>query len=301
MYSHKTVVDIPYSISSIADGEYPFDLDDEFQYAELAYLYFVDSNGFPKTPTAGTVSFQVCADGFSWKTVDGGTFTATAAFKFPPFHVGRAVAGRFVLQGVAGASGFKAMIRHSNVQSQSMRDLTTSANREYRRVRVDMGQTGFFEGREFRTFKRLNMATNDVLYMRFTCPVDFILFDERITLNSGEIDHTAYREATNITGTWEELPVIGRNIMSNRPKPYYEPVGVLEFLQPGGSFVPGVEVGPPLIPKTSGATAQQSSIPSGNSRERGLAGATYYLTSTCIGGPLKGVYYLDWEEKPFSS
>ena len=36
-------------------------------------------------------------------------------------------------------------------------DLLTSEREKYRRVRVDVGQTGFFDGREFRTFKEISI------------------------------------------------------------------------------------------------------------------------------------------------
>lgn len=183
------------------------------------------------------------------------------------------------------------------VEAYPPKKLMTDNDGPNARMRVDQGQTSFFSGKEFRTFLRLNMAQGETLYMRFTCPVDFILHDERLVLNSGEADHTAYRFVSNIAGVWTPRPTIGRNIMAERPTPYYAAQGGLEY---GGSFTVNAadEVGPPMIPKTQGATAQQSTVPSGNSRERGLAAGTYYLKLTAVGGPLTGVYYLDWEERP---
>lgn len=183
------------------------------------------------------------------------------------------------------------------VEAYPPKKLLTDNDGPSARMRVDQGQTSFFAGKEFRTFIRLNLAQGSSLYMRFTCPVNFILHDERLVINSGEADHTAYRVVTNVAGTWASRPVIGRNIMTERPAPYYAAQAVLEY---GGSFTENAadEVGPPMIPKTSGATAQQSTVPSGNSRERGLAPGTYYLKLTAVSGPLVGVYYLDWEERP---
>lgn len=175
--------------------------------------------------------------------------------------------------------------------------LMTDGDGPSARLRVDPAQTSFFAGREFRTFVRLNIPQGQSLYMRFTCPVDFIIHSELIALNSGEIDHTAYRVVTDVAGVWEPRPKIGRNIMAERPQPFYSPQGVLET---GGSFTVNAadEVGPPMIPKTSGATAQQTTIPSGNSQERGLSAGSYYLKATAVSGPAVGVYYLSWEERP---
>lgn len=183
------------------------------------------------------------------------------------------------------------------VEAYPPKKLLTDLDGPSARLRVDQGQTSFFAGKEFRTFVRLNLAQGASLYMRFTCPVDFILHDERLVINSGEADHTAYRVVTDVAGAWTPRPVIGRNIMTERPTPYYVAQGVLET---GGSFTVNAadEVGPPMIPKTQGATAQQSTVPSGNSRERGLAPGTYYMKLTAVSGPLVGAYYLDWEERP---
>lgn len=297
MYNHQNAIDSQLNFESVTNGEHRFALSREFQTTELTYFIFLNSSGDVVMPSAGTVEFQVCVDGSNWKTVDGGKFNAASGFAFPPFHIGQAVGGRIIFTGIAGAVAARASVRMSDGPTQQARDLLTSSNRGTRRVRVDVGQTSFFEGREFRTFVRLNIPQGQSLYMCFTCPVNFILHDERLVVNSGEADHTAYRVVSDITGTWTPRPAIGRNIMTDRPTPPYAAQGALEY---GGSFSvnPTDEVGPPMIPKTSGATAQQSTVPSGNSRERGLAPGTYYLKLTAVSGPLVGVYYLDWEERP---
>lgn len=295
MYNHAGITDSSISFGSVANGNYPFHIDDSRQCTELSFVFFVDGNGNQVVPSAGTVTFQVCVDGKNWKNADGGLFSAASGFLFPPFYNGRAVGARFVLSGIVGAVGFSASIRQHDGAPQPWQDMLTSDKRKFRRLRVDVAQTGFFEGREFRTFNRFNIAAGQTLYMRFSCPVDFILFEEDIVLNSGQLDHTAYRTVSNVAGSWTPRPTLGRNIMSSRPTPFYTPVGVLET---GGTFTPGDEVGPPMIPKTSGSTAQQSTVPAGNSRERGLLAGTYYLKMTAIDGPAVGVYYLEWEERP---
>lgn len=176
------------------------------------------------------------------------------------------------------------------------RHLTTSDNQGFGRVRVDLGQTGFFEGREFRCFKRLDMASNQTLYFKFVAPVDFIIFLEEAVITEGFLDITAYREISNDAGTWTKINPIGRNIMTNRPSPLYVPQCAL---YEGGTFTPGVEVGPPILIKTSNATSQQTSTPGGASRERALAAGTYYIKILSSGIASVGCYYLEWEEKPF--
>lgn len=182
-----------------------------------------------------------------------------------------------------------------SIQANLDQALLTSAIDGFKRLRVDTGQTGFFEGREFRCFKRLNIPTGQTLYAKFVAPVDFIIFLEEAVLTEGQIDITAYRQVTNDTGPWTKIDPIGRNTMSRRPTPYYESQCALYT---GGSFTPGVEVGPPILIRTSNATAQQTSTPGGASRERGLAAGTYYIKMTSITNSI-GCYYLEWEELPF--
>jgi hypothetical protein len=183
------------------------------------------------------------------------------------------------------------------VEAYPPQKLLTDEDGPSARLRVDVGQTGFFAGREFRTFLRFSLAHGSSLYLRFSCSTNFILFEEEISLKSGELDHTAYRVVTDVAGSWTQRPTIGRNIMTERPTPVFVPTGKLEY---GGSFTVDAanEVGPPMIPKTAGATAQQTTTPAGSSRERGLAAGTYYLKITSLSGTAEGVYYLDWEERP---
>lgn len=173
-------------------------------------------------------------------------------------------------------------------------DVFTSKNHGHRRWQVDVGQTGLTEGREFRTFVRFNIGTGAKLYMRFTSPVPFVIFDETIVISDGEIDSTASRTATSVSGSWTPAPQIGRSTAPDRPFPYYTPQALLDY---GGTYTPGVEVGPPILIKTSGATGQQTSVHGSNSRERKLDAGTYYIYISAITAA-KGCYYLEWEEKP---
>ena len=58
------------------------------------------------------------------------------------------------------------------------------------RLRVDVAQTGFFAGRECRSFIRLNIAASSSLVVRVVSPIDFIVF---ILLgdDSNNVDHQA--------------------------------------------------------------------------------------------------------------
>lgn len=174
-------------------------------------------------------------------------------------------------------------------------DLYTSDREGFRRLRVDTGQTGFFEGREFRTFYELNIATGTSAYIRFTSPIDFIIFEQSLTLDSGSVRFTALTGATP-AGTWgTALPVIGKNRMMTRKSPYYTPQITLDT---GGTASGGTVVELFRV-VAANATAQQQTVLGAASTERGLPAGTYYLRLENIGNAAAtGVYSLIWEERP---
>lgn len=174
-------------------------------------------------------------------------------------------------------------------------DLLTSARERFRRVRVDMGQTGFFEGREFRTFREFSIATGQSLYIKFTSPVDFILFEQSLTLDAGSIRFTALTGATEATPFNTALPVVGKNRMAIRPQPYYSPVITVST----GGTVTGGTIVELFRVVAANATAQQQTVGGAAQTERGLPAGTYYLRIENIGNSTAtGVYSLFWEERP---
>ncbi|VVP91973.1 hypothetical protein PS914_03215 [Pseudomonas fluorescens] len=174
-------------------------------------------------------------------------------------------------------------------------DLYTSDREGFRRLRVDSGQTGFFEGREFRTFFELNIPSGQSVYIRFVSPIDFILFEQSLTLDAGSVRFTALTGATP-AGTWATpLPVIGKNRMVSRKAPYYTPVVALHTggTASGGTIVELFRV----VAATS--NAQQQTVLGAASTERGLPAGTTYLRLENFGnGTATGVYSLIWEERP---
>lgn len=174
-------------------------------------------------------------------------------------------------------------------------DLYTSDTEGFRRLRVDSGQTGFFEGREFRTFYELNIPTTTSVYIRFTSPIDFIIFEQSLTLDSGSIRFTALTGATPVGSYSVALPVIGKNRMLSRKAPFYTSQCTLNT---GGTATGGTVV--ELFRVTAAnATAQQQTVLGASSTERGLPAGTYYLRLENIGNSAAtGVYSLIWEERP---
>lgn len=170
--------------------------------------------------------------------------------------------------------------------------MTDGGYGESRRIRVDTGQTGFFAGREFRSFYEFSIATGQSVVIKFTSPVDFVLFQQNLTVDAGSIKYTAEITGTD-GGSFTALPVIGKNRMAERPQPYYT---ALATIGQGGTFSGGTIVDVARV-VTSGATAQQITVGL-TSDERGLPAGDYYIRLSSFGnGTATGVYSLFWEER----
>lgn len=161
------------------------------------------------------------------------------------------------------------------------------------RLQVDVGQTGFFRGREFRTFRRLNMTLAEIVVIKAVVPINIILFGLQTTLVSGQIDIETAVGGTE-GGTFSEtLPVFARNNMSDRPTPFYTPQVVLTA---GGTHADGTVLDV-LLNKTADNANFAASVGSEPQDERGIGAGTYYIRITAVAA-CTGVLKARWEERP---
>jgi hypothetical protein len=88
---------------------------------------------------------------------------------------------------------------------------------DFSRVKVDAAQTGFFRGREYRSFKELSIATGTTYVIQVVVPVNTILQGLEIDADDGYL-----RMATVVGGVAggvfsETLPIFNRNNMTVGP------------------------------------------------------------------------------------
>lgn len=170
--------------------------------------------------------------------------------------------------------------------------LLTNADGPNQRVRVDVGQTGFFAGREFRTFKEWSTPTTATYVIKAVVPLNIILFDLRMGCEEGSA-----RVETVIGGTEggafsETLPTFNRNTMSERPTPLYTQQVALTA---GGTHTGGTVLDVLRI-KASGNSNFGSSVGAAGGDERGVGANTYYFRLTLTG--YIGTFRAWWEERP---
>lgn len=173
------------------------------------------------------------------------------------------------------------------------KDFYTSSLENYRRIRVDTGQTSFFQGRQFRSYRDFSLTAAEVRYFRFTSLTDFVLFDQTISVSGGSVRLSVWTGAT-ASGTWTPIPVIGKNRMSSIPQPPY--VSGVTF-ETGGTFTGGTEVEAIRLVSAT-ATAQQSTVGASAGDERGLSASSFYIKIEATNSTPTVLYSLFWEERP---
>ena len=182
-------------------------------------------------------------------------------------------------------------------------DVWTSDQEKFRRLRVDVGQTGLFEGREFRMVRKVVVPAATPRVFRFTSTVDFILFEQHLSVSTGDLEYYAWRDTQGSpSGTFAALPVppIGKNISAT-----FRDYGSGRYttnvsIATGGNFTP---TDPEVYvdydrAKTSNSTAQRQSVSGGDDSVRYLAAGTYYLKIISLDATAEGRFAIAWEERP---
>lgn len=170
------------------------------------------------------------------------------------------------------------------------RDMVTSDAIGKRRLRVDVGQTGFWEAREF----RFDLEISAPIVVKFSSPIDFILQSQKLESRDGLATFAAYRSIDGVVGgvfTSDGISNLPNNAMSEAPE--YSPQ--VEITS-GGTFAPNSGVIPREVIKTkaSTSTAQNQTVGGAAISERGLPAGDYYLVFTGDDASYRLVY----EERP---
>lgn len=171
--------------------------------------------------------------------------------------------------------------------------LLTGTTRQ--RLRVDVGEAGFFEGRQMRTFREFAIASGTTLTLKFVVPINVILMSQDVELDDGSIRVTNTVGGTPAGVFAETLPIIPKNTMTERPTPLYIPVVVIT----AGGSVSGFTTLDIHRLVAATATAQQSTVGNIVGDDRGIGANTYHVLYQNIGsGTATGVLHFIWEERP---
>lgn len=169
--------------------------------------------------------------------------------------------------------------------------LRTDSGGSNQRIRVDVAQTSFFAGREFRTFREWATATTGSFVIKAVVPLNIILHELNVQCDAGSV-----RIETMVGGTEggtfnDALPIFPTNAMTEKPQPAY----VNQTTLHGGGTHTGGTTLDVLRAKTSDNSNFSGSVGAGLA-ERGVAANTYYFRMTLTG--FEGVFRARWEERP---
>lgn len=178
--------------------------------------------------------------------------------------------------------------------------LTDHGTGPNRRLRVDVAQTGFFAGREFRTFKEFSAATTSTYVIKIVVPVNTILFEFQVQEEAGTARIETLIPGAGLTegGSFiETLPRLSTNNMSEKPQPPY--VSQVTLTAGGtltGAGTPGVTLLDVSRIKAASNSNFASTVGAEGGAERGVSPATFYWRFTF--NDFIGVIKARWEERP---
>ena len=172
-------------------------------------------------------------------------------------------------------------------------DLMTNEGGDFARLRVDVGQTGFFEGREARTFYEFSIPTGTTQVIKVVSPIDTIVQNFGIELDLASIRLELVVGGTE-GGTFNTpLPIFKTNTMSTASN--YTPQVTMNR---GGTHMGGTVVD--LLTAISGDKLQKStSITATEALPQGFSAGTFYIRiSNTDGATATGIFRARWEERP---
>lgn len=171
--------------------------------------------------------------------------------------------------------------------------LLTDENGEFARLRVDVGQTGFFAGREARTFYAFSIPTSSSTVIKVVSLTDTILQQFAASLDAAALQIELVVGGTE-GGTFDvPLPIIKTNTMSTASSYTPQVTMTAGGTHTGGTIVDilRLKAGSPL-PQAVEVTASED-LPNG------FAAGTFYIRLVNIDGETAtGVFRARWEERP---
>lgn len=170
--------------------------------------------------------------------------------------------------------------------------LTDGGDGDYRRLRVDVGQTGFFAGREFRSFYEFSILSGTTQVIKIVAGCDTIVQQMALELKLSQIRYELRVGGTE-GGTFNTaLPVFTTNSMSSASG--YQSQVTLNL---GGTHTDGTLVD--VFEAISGANPNKAVAQSATENSPiGFPAGTYYIKLiNTDGATALGILKLRWEER----
>jgi len=164
----------------------------------------------------------------------------------------------------------------------------------HRRIRVDVGQTGFFAGREFRVFEEFSISSGQSQVWKFNATaVQFILQHLACQLWDADARFEVMTEGGTEIGSFLTTVTQRRtNRMTTADLTYASQMVVTT----GGGYSGGIVTEVAELTTATGAGHHHEAA--SDMRQYGVPIGLYYVKVTAIGGTARGAINVRWEERP---
>lgn len=171
--------------------------------------------------------------------------------------------------------------------------LMTDSDGSYARLRVDVGQTGFWAGREAATFLKFDIPTATTQVIKVVAPLNTVVQILGASLILGIVEIELVQGGTEGGAFSTPLPVYRTNVMTTASA--YTPQVTMAT---GGTHTGGTVLNM-LILNAGSPAAQAHEVVASNDLPFGFAAGTYYIRIVNVDGSnAKGVFRARWEERP---
>ena len=180
----------------------------------------------------------------------------------------------------------------SQFVSTDISGFSTANAEQTPRIKTETSTAAFFEGRQYRTFKELNITAGGVYTIKIDLTKDIVLRELHLQISSGHCKLNTISGGTDSTPFSSVVPIIRKNTMSSCPV-----IDSSSSLREGGTQTGGVLLDV-IDVQSSGWQNFRSTVGNAPYDERGVGPGIYYwkFSSVSGGGDVKGVFRCFWEE-----
>ena len=165
--------------------------------------------------------------------------------------------------------------------------LMTDNDGQYARLRVDVGETQFWAGKQFRTFQKVTIDAGATVSIRATVGVNIVLYETSFNTEDSSIE-VQLKAGGTASGPWTSMPVIRKNTMTTAPVITSQVTLDYDGSHTGGTLIDLIRV----------VAGNKGSNFSAGDSERGVGPGTYYYVITNTGNQTATVVFSGyWEER----
>ena len=179
------------------------------------------------------------------------------------------------------------------VEAYPPKVLMTDGNGQYARLRVDVGQTGFFAGREFRILKELSIASGATQVLKIVSPIDSILYAFGVELTLSQLRVELVAGGTE-SGTFNSaITPFKTNQMTTASNYANQVTFATDGSHTGGTVIDAFDI-------VSGSNVNKAIVQQvDESQPLGFSAGTYYIRMhNTDGATANGFLKLRYEERP---